>query len=229
MTSAAELSILLFVLYAGIAALPLAHALEPLLPPERRSLAFAAPAVRSLRARPVRATAPAPSVRAVGVPIVIAAIILVPGLTVTVTALPPYLGDLYGSFGNVTEADFALLSWAADHLPSAPRVLVAPGSAAQFLPGYRPDAALVYPVGPLDRNDSYRTVVAELDRGQLDPAGLAAMGALGVGYVAVTQNISALWAPFDPAPLLAAPAEFPVLFHEADAYLFAVQLGPPAG
>jgi hypothetical protein len=220
-TSGAELSILLFAVYAGVAALPLARALAllPLVEPPVLPLPAPLAAARRRRWRAARAVE-APSVPGAALPVAVAALIVAPGAAVTVTALPPYLGQLYADFGNVTTGDFALLTWATDHLPAGARVLAAPGSAAQFLPGTRPDVALLFPVTALANNASYRTVVAELDRGALLPDGHDALRALAVGYVAVTQNNTALWAPFDPAPLLAAPTEFPLLFHEGDAYLF---------
>ena len=66
-----------------------------------------------------------------------------------------------------------------------------------------------------------RTVVRELTNGTLDAAGLAALAALNVSFIAVTMNNTVLWPAFEPAPLLARAAAFPLVWHEADAYLFA--------
>ncbi|HTT15271.1 MAG TPA: hypothetical protein VMG81_05805 [Thermoplasmata archaeon] len=222
LSSGAELSTWLFALYGLIAVLPLALALEA-------GSAPAAPAPEAARSPPVGRSSrwaldgrPGPRVSRSAVAAVVALAIVVPAVTLTATQLPPVLGDLYGDFGNVTAADFALLAYAGAHLPSGARVLVAPGSAAEFLPGYARDIVLLYPMVPGWPwiNTSYRTIVRELTNGTLDAAGEAAMAALDVGYVAVTGNNTVLWPAFSPAPLLADPAGYAVQFAEGDAYLF---------
>jgi len=147
------------------------------------------------------------------------------GVAVTATGLPQYDGMLYDAFGNVTHADFDLLTWAGTNLPAGARVLVAPGSAAGFLPGYAPGAVVLFPMARgLSVNASYALVVGELTNGTLDADGEGAMAALSVGYVAVTAANSILYPPFYPEPLLGNPGYVPV-FHEGDAYLFERALG----
>ncbi|HEV2230970.1 MAG TPA: hypothetical protein VGS18_02145, partial [Thermoplasmata archaeon] len=51
--------------------------------------------------------------------------LLVPGVAFTTVRMPDVLGTLYGSFSHVTGADFDLLEYASAHLPNGARVLVA--------------------------------------------------------------------------------------------------------
>ena len=236
-TSSAELSILLLTAYAAVALLPVARLFTAFLDPERPAADArpappggppappGLPAGRSRSAPPVaRRPRPVPLV-----PVLLAVLVLFPGAAVTATGLPPYLGTLYHSFGNVSAADFELLDWAAGHLPASARVLVAPGSAAGFLPGYLPTATILFPMRSGAGNATYQGLVRDLDRGLLTASDRAALALLGVEYVAVTGNNTVLDAPFDPAPLRADPAGFPLLFADGDAYLFAVAAptGPP--
>ncbi len=217
-TSATELSIWLFTLYTLVGALVLALLLEwataqarvPAPPPER-----AAPA----RHRAARRWSGAPP----GAVTVLAILVIVaPGVALTPAELPPVLSELYHEFGNVSAADFALLEYAGAHLPAGARVLIAPGSAAGFLPGYAPDLVLLYPLVPGWQwiNASYRTVVSQLTNATLNATGLAALAALDVGYVVVTGNNTILWPPFSPVPLLGDPSVFDLEWSEGDAYLF---------
>lgn len=221
LSSGAELSGWLFNLYGVIAALPLVLALEAIAFP-RRLLPCPAPAevpwARSPWSLPGRTGRSSPK----AIPWAIALAVIVPGVALTPTALPGVLTTLYEDFGNVTTSDFMLLEYAGTHLPPGARVLVAPGSAGEFLPGYASNIVLLYPLVPgwTWINASYRLLVSELTNGTLDAAGLGAFSALLVGFVAVTGNNTVLWPAFSPAPLLADPSGFPVLFHSGDAYLF---------
>jgi hypothetical protein len=216
-SSAAELSIWLFTLYTLVGGVVLVLLLERIVSVTRQLPRVPAPAEPRgpPRTRPSRLPAGLVSVALV-------LVIVVPGAALTPTSLAPVLSTLYGDFGNVTTADLALLSYAGTHLPAGSRVLVAPGSAAEFLPGYAPNLVLLYPLVPGWQwlNSSYRLVVSELTNATLGAAGMAALAALGVQYVAVTGNNTLLWPPFSPAPLLADPATFPLLWNEGDAYLF---------
>jgi hypothetical protein len=122
----------------------------------------------------------------------------------------------------VSSADFALLSYAGTHLPAGARVLIAPGSAAGFLPGYAPNVVLLYPLVPGWEwlNSSYRVVVSQLTNASLNSSGLAALGSLNVGFIVVTGNSTILWPAFSAAPLLSDPGNFTLLWNEGDAYLF---------
>jgi hypothetical protein len=217
-SSGPELSIWLFTLYTFVAVVPLVllvgRALErPLDAPDGPSPADA-PARRPHRGR---WTASAP------VAVAVALVIVVPGAVLSGTSLPPVLHHLYTDVGNVSSDDLALLEYAGAHLPAGARVLVAPGSAAEFLPGYDSNVRMLYPMVPGWPwiNRSYTLVVRELTNGTLDASGLQALGELDVGYILVTAANTVLWPPFSPAPLLAEPSEFPVEFHAGDAYEFA--------
>jgi hypothetical protein len=215
-SSAAEVSIYLFAIYAVLAAIPiyvlagfaLENFPEPTAPPE----APAARASGTLRFR-WRSTNGPP---VVGVALVV--VLLVPGVVVTGTDFPPYLQTLYGHFGRVTSADFSLLAWAAHGLPTGARVLVAPGSAAQFLPGYA-NVQLVYPVQRIAQNASYVDLDRQLVLGHLNATAYQELGWLGIQYIVVTGNTTNLWAPFSPAAL--SGPRFSLVFQQEDAYVFA--------
>ncbi len=214
LTSPGEESLLLFELYAILAATPLLW-----LAALSRGGAATAPTVGG--AAPARHTSlPRRSAVVAGV---VAALLLLPGAAVTGALLPGQLHASYVSFGNVTSSDEALLAWCADHLPSGAAVLVAPGSAAEFLPGYAPTLRVLEPMngaaGPATATD-YQLVVDQLIQGALNATGLKALHALGAEYVAVTQANSVLFEPFLAPPL--ERAGWPVLFAEGDAWLFAV-------
>lgn len=225
-SSASEVSTWVFTVYVLIAAIPLVLALErfwgwlgrrPAAVPDR-------PERRRSTAR--RGSASFDPTRAV-VPLAVALIIVVPGVVLTPVALPPVLTTLYDDFGNVSAQDLALLEFAGSHLPNGARVLIAPGSAADFLPGYAAHVVLLYPLAPGWPwvNSSYTLLVDELSNGTLDARGQAALSYLSVGYVLVTGNNSILWRAFSPAPFLADRTEFTMLYHAGTAYLF-LRTGP---
>ena len=221
-TSAGEISTWLFTLYVFVAALPLVLAAERFSGWVRRrprsSTEASPPRFRSAR----RGATAFDTTRAV-LPLAVALVIVVPGVVLTPTSLAPVLTRLYGDFGNVTSDDLALLEYAGSHLPPGARVLVAPGSAADFLPGYATNVVLLYPLVPGFpwTNASYNLVVDELSNATLDARGRAAMITLDVGYIIVTGNSTILWPAFSPRPLLAEPGSFPLLREYGDAYLFA--------
>jgi hypothetical protein len=220
LTSAAELSIWLFAWYGFAAAVPLVLALEWF-------------AIR-MRVPPEAPAPPGPSRRRPGSrgghraaalgPAAVALLIVLPAGAFTATQLASPMNTLYSDFGNVTADDFAMLAYLGSHLPVGARLLVAPGSAAEFVPAYAPDIVLLYPMVPgwTGVNASYSLLVRELTNGTLDAAGLSALRALSVGYIAVTGRSTTLWPPFEPAPLLNDSAEFPRLFTQGSAYVFGV-------
>ncbi|MGA8303116.1 MAG: hypothetical protein WB873_05400 [Thermoplasmata archaeon] len=216
-SSSAELSIWLFTLYTLVGGLVLVLLLE------RVTVVSRSPAVATRRvavASPARRRASALPRGTISVLLVL--VIVVPGVALTPTELPPVLSTLYHDFGNVSTQDFALLSYAGATLPPGARVLVAPGSAAQFLPGYAPDLVLLYPMVPGWEwlNRSYSVVVSQLTNATLNATGLSALATLDVEYVVVTGANTVLWPAFSAAPLLADPTNFTALWHEGDAYLF---------
>jgi len=221
LTSAAELSIWLFTLYGLIAAVPLVLALERFVGWVRRTGPPAPGGQGGTRARWVASREPS-VIRAV-IPMAVVLVLVVPGVVLTPTQLPPVLSGIYGDFGNVTGADFDLLQYAGLVLPAGARVLVAPGSAGEFLPGYCSNIVLLYPMVPGFRtvNASYELLVRDLPNGTLGPADTRALVALDVQYVVVTGNNSNLWPAFSPSPFVADPSTYLQLFHQGDAYLFA--------
>jgi hypothetical protein len=215
-TSAAELSIWLFTLYTLVAGLGLVLLLE------RLTAIVRAPGPAPARIPARRAIASPLGLPRGTVTVLLILVIVVPGVVLSPTQLPPVLTDLYHEFGNVTAADFDLLDYAGGHLPSGARVLIAPGSAAGFLPGYARDLVLLYPLVPGWEwlNSSYRVVVSQLTNATLNSTGEAALASLDVQYIIVTGNNTILWPAFSPAPLLADPSAFPLVWNEGDAYLF---------
>ncbi len=219
-TSGAELSLWLFTVYVLIAGLPLAIALDHCARAGPRPSAVPTPLAR---ARPKNGSLSRRATWATLAPLAVALVIVVPGVTLTPTSLAPGMSRLYHDFGNVSADDFALLEYAGAHLPSGARVLIAPGSAADFLPGYAAHVVLLYPLVPGWQwiNASYSIAVDELSNGTLDARGQSALADLGVQYIIVTGNNTVLWPAFSPRPLLADPNEFPLLWSGGDAYLFA--------
>jgi len=217
-----ELSVWLFTTYALIAAVPLALAIERFAGWLRRVDSAATSAV----SHPPTTRTPSPQslARRAVIPFAVALVIVVPGVVLTPTALPPTLSQNYHSLGNVTGGDFDLLAYAGSHLPGGARVLVAPGSAGQFLPGYCPDLVLLYPMVPgfATVNTSYELLVRDLPNATFSSTDQRALAVLDVGYIVVTGNNTRLWPAFSPRPFLADPQSYPVLFHEDDAYLFEV-------
>jgi len=206
-SSAAEASLWLFAVYGLLAAVPLAVAFHRL--PRRPS---------------GRGTAPV-SLRAFA-PVVVAVVLVVPGVVLTPVSLGPVLSSTYTDFGNVSAADFQMLAWGGSHLAPGERVLVAPGSAGEFLPGYARGIVLLFPMAPgwSRVNRSYTTVVGELTNGTLDAAGRAALASLAPSFVVVTGNNTILWGAFWASTLLQAETNgtptFPVAFHDGDAWVF---------
>lgn len=222
LSSLSELSYWLFTLFGLVAAVPLALSLERFAGWVGRANPPPSPA--SPPVRRARRSGPPPSVARIVLPLAVALLMVVPGVVLTPTELPPFLAGQYHDFGNVTSADFDLFEYAADHLPSGARVLVAPGSAAEFLPGYCSHIVLLYPMIPgwSTVNASYERLVRDLPNATLGPADVQALADLEVGYVVVTGNSTTLWPAFSPRPFLSDPAGYDPLFAEEDAYLFAV-------
>jgi hypothetical protein len=223
-SSSNELSVSLFTSYALIAAVPLALAIERFAGWLRRADGARPSATASASVPPRSWTRTRSLATRSVVPLVVALVIVVPGVVLTPTALPPTLSGRYHDFGNVTAADFDLLDYAGSHLPSGSRVLVAPGSAGQFLPGYCADLVLLYPMVPgwPTVNASYAQLVRDLPDATLDRSDVQALAWLAVEFIVVTGNNTILWPAFSPRPFLSAPTAYPVLFHEGDAYLFRV-------
>lgn len=220
-TSASELSIWLFTLYGVVAAVPLALALERFVGWVHRTDPRVAKSHRQSSV-PDAGSTPSPSILRMVLPMAIALVIVVPGVVLTPTQLPPALTGIYNDFGNVTGADFDLFAYAGGHLPNGARVLVAPGSAGEFLPGYCSNIVLLYPMVPGFRtvNASYELLLKDLPNATLDGADVQALTFLEVQYIVVTGNSTTLWPAFSARPFVSDPSTYPDPFHEGDAYLF---------
>jgi hypothetical protein len=223
LANGAELAELLSTVYAIVATVPILALLasRPRAPPDPL------PEIRRRRRWPDSPSAT--------VTIAVGLLLLVPGIAVTATQFPASEHSVYESFGNVSASDFALLHWAGSHLPAGARVLVAPGSAAEFLVSYAPSVRVLYPMveGFEYPNTTYRDLLDELTNGTLAPNGTADLNLLDADYIAVTGTNTVLANPFLPAPLLADPNDFSLVFESGDAYLFALATGsgsppPPA-
>ena len=211
---------MLFTLFVVVAALPIVLLVDRRWTPDPEGRPPKAAPARYWHRDPL----PAPSVA-----LLLAVLLFVPAVAVTATELPPTVQGTYASFGNVSAADFALLAWAPGHLPAGARVVVSPGSAAEFLPSYAPALRVLYPmvVGFAYPNATYRDFVEELTNGTTMPNATRDLQILDADFLAVTGTNSVLGDPFDPAPFLGDPADFPLVFHDGDAYVFAVDLPSP--
>jgi len=215
-SSGAEFSLSLFTIYGLVAAVPLALAFERF-----------TSSSETVVGRPSAGRAPPRHrlLRAFG-PIAFAVIVVVPAAALTPTSLGSVLSSTYADFSDVSSADFDLLAYASSHIAEGARVLVAPGSAGEFLPGYVRGIVLLYPMAPGWRvgNTSYTVVLRELTNGTLDPAGLRALASLDLDLIVVTGNNTVLWPAFWASPLLNAEVNstrtFPYVFHEQDAWIF---------
>jgi hypothetical protein len=221
LTNGSELSEMLFTLYVLLATVPIVVLLE-------RGLAVAPAGAGPHRRWSLDGTRPPPAATAA---LAVGLLLLVPGVAVTTTEVPGTLGTLYHSFGNVSADDFAMLAWAAATLPPGTRVLVAPGSAAEFLTAEAPELRVVFPMvlGFSYPNATYRDLDRELENGTLAPNGTTDLAVLGVGFVVVTGANTVLGDPYDPTPLLADPSGYPLVYHSGDAYVFAVAAATDGG
>lgn len=212
LSSAGELSILLFLAYTGIAAVPLVGVVEWL---------AHAPRTSPDPVRPAHRRRPPPGRGREGAALLLGTALLAgsmgSGLVVSAVNAPPYLGAIVHDLANVTEGDLEALRWSAS-LPPCSRVFVAPGSAGQFLPAYA-HVQVVYPMNPAPENGSYQRAEVNLTQGEITSSLLADLRALGVTEVFVTGETNVLYPAIPPGPLEASAA-FRELYHEEDAYVF---------
>jgi hypothetical protein len=208
-----ETSVLLFFFYQLIAVLPLVAMTNSLRGSSGVSRASASPPPRlpAVGRRPIRAGVS--GWRAVTVVVLLVA--LGTGGGATVVAVPGYLHSYLLTQANATSSDVAALEWAPAHLPSCSRVLVAPGSAAQFLPEYAV-VNVIYPTFPYPTNLSYSTIVTDLTAGNYSNTTRAALTELGVTEIFATGQTTNAFLPFDVRPLENS-SDFTVLFAQGDA------------
>jgi hypothetical protein len=224
-TNAWETSFLLFTLYSLIALVPLTVALSRMVPLRSRPPGTST-GTRGIGASgPIRAPGPdaASTGRYRGALAVAVALPLVIGGVGTAAYVPGYIQGAIVAEANATTADLEALQWSGTHLPSCSRVLVAPGSAAQFLPEFA-EIHLVFPVYPSPTNRSYTYLVTNLTAGIWSNGTRTAMLELGITEVFATGATTNAYRPFDVAPLLASP-EFTSLFDAQDAVILGFSPG----
>jgi len=219
-----EVSVILFTFFGLVALLPLAVTVKWF--DLRRQVAGPVPtefAPSSSRPRRWMSRAAGDGVRArYGwfVPVVLVLVVAVPlgsGVVATVWEVPGYLQTKTLSTGNATAQDVDALQWAGTNLAPCSRVLVAPGSAGQFLPEFA-KVGLVYPMLPVPVNLSYITVVGDLVRGTYNASARSALLSLDISEILGTGETFGGYPPFNLTQLLQTPApDFKVLFAEGDA------------
>lgn len=221
-TNLDQASIVLFIFLSGLALLPLVILSVSLGGPEPGPAVTGAdrPESRPGLGNPRRSArggySSATAFRAIAIAILVGAFAL--GTTYTLTAGPGYLQSNIGKTSNVTSGDVAALEWAGAHLPSCSVVLVAPGSAAQFLPEYG-TVRVAFPMNPVPRSAAYSLVVGNLTGGSYSTETRTALLSLSVTEVFVTGQTSVSYPPFLPTALLGSP-DFTLLYTSGDAYLF---------
>jgi len=221
-----ELSILLFMMYSLLAILPLIAGVNYLR--ERWGGREPTPsdgngASRPREVRPRRRPSPGPRWVVVAV-VGVLAVPLASGMAVSVTEMPGFVHTYLMGQSNGTGDDLLALEWAGVHLPSCSGVLVAPGSAAQFLPEYTSSVKVVYPAYPIPTNLTYYTVVTNLWAATYGPATRSGMLELGVTEVFVTGATTNTFPAFSTAPL-SGSSDFARLFSAGDASVWAFEPG----
>ena len=230
-TNLDEISILLFTCFELVALVPLlcalnfltgdrdaSHADEPT-PPDptlgRRS--------RSYRWRRDRSTQGSQDSVVAGGAVVLLLVPLSLGLGYSVEEVPSYLHDHIAALANVSAGDFAALEWVGAHLPDCSRVLVAPGSVAQYLPEYA-HVQMVFPIFPPTVNLSYYVAVENFVQGVYLNSTRSDLVEIGVTTVFVTGQNSASYPPFQLQPFIRS-SDFSLLFEQQDAAIFAFEPG----
>ncbi|MFZ3356879.1 MAG: hypothetical protein WA549_09055 [Thermoplasmata archaeon] len=226
-----EISILLFTCFELAALVPLLYVLNYLTQgaPDSAAPATARPAPPPVEVpRPARrrrigtALLPENSV-AVAFAVALLVVPLALGLGYTVSEVPSYIHDHIEALANVTAGDLAVLEWAGAHLPACSRVLVAPGSVAQYLPEYA-EVQMVFPVFPPTVNLSYYAAVDNLIQGVYLNSTRSDLLSIGVTTIFVAGRSSAAYPPFQLAPLLSS-SDFTLLVEQQDAAIWAFQPG----
>lgn len=137
------------------------------------------------------------------------------GLYASVSSEVAFVHGEVAKTANVTASDVMAMEWMGSHLPGCSRVLVAPGSAGEYLPQYAM-VHLVYPMTPPPVNLSYYLAVDHLINGSYDPTVGRALTELGVTEVLGTGQTSVSYLPFRLGPVESGPG-FEVLFVVGDA------------
>lgn len=140
------------------------------------------------------------------------------GLVATIGSGPGVVAVAYGSLANSTAADVQGLEWAGAHLPACSGLLVAPGSAAQFLPGYG-QFRVVFPMLPFPVNLSYQLALNDLSNGVYDSQVRSALLFLNITEVFVTGDTFPGYPAFQ-SQAMTGSADFHALFVLGDVAVF---------
>lgn len=219
-----EFSYLLFIFYSAVALLPLAASLGYLEhhrhppPPARSEVEIRPTHSQEPRKSPRRRSVSGPWTMVVALAVIAQPLAL--GTISLESSVPNYLSSHVEEFANVTDADVDALEWAGAHLPSCSRVLVAPGSAARYLPEFA--SVHLLSIESSSWNLSYNRAVADLSDGVYDGATHDDLVQIQATEVFVTGQTSVEFPPFLPGPLESS-ADFALLFHEGDAFIFAFE------
>jgi hypothetical protein len=223
LTNVEEFSIVLFIFFELIALLPLVASLHGITWPSSDtsdSPIRSSRRPRSLSDRPTTAWATG-GTRTKWVSVVAVGFLLVTfglGAGTTIVSAPTFIYDHVQDLANVSPGDIAALEWAGGGLPGCSRVLVAPGSVAEYLPEYS-SAQVVFPAFPSTYNLSYVTAIGSLTAGVYNGSVRADLVQLGVTEVFVTGQNTAEFPAIPPAPL-EADSDFSIVFHVGDAFVF---------
>jgi hypothetical protein len=227
-TNLDQASILLFLFFGGMSVLPLV-AIAVWWSGSRTSTQIVAQTSRGGRDIGIRPTVHR-SLRSAlgskvggGLALSILILPLVLGAGYTVADGPGVIQQNVEKTSNVTPADVVAMQWIAGNLPRCSAVLVAPGSAGQFLPEFAV-VRIIFPMNPVPVNNSYRVVVSDLIGGRYTAATRDALLSLGVTEILVTGQSSVSYAPFSASPLEASP-DFGRTFAQGDASVFSFGAG----
>jgi hypothetical protein len=227
-TNLDQSSVLLFVFFEAACAFPLVivlvHGMEP------RADRTSPPVTPAPRAPPLSSRKRTPPNRRRAIVGALAVLVIVvplaSGAWSTVAQGPGFIQQNVGKTSNVTAGDVLALRWVGSHLPTCSAVLVAPGSAGQFLPEYA-SVRLVFPMNPIPSNSSYAVAVADLVAGVYDNQTRSALLDLGVTEVFVTGQTSVSFPAIPPGPLGSSP-DFSLLTQSGDAVVFGFTPGESA-
>jgi hypothetical protein len=229
-TNLDESSILLFIFFGALSAFPLVMALSWLTErravvaragpdPSRHRPAFSLGGKRSRESGGYRAVVETLAVLVLLIP-------LSAGTAFSLVEGPGFIQANVGKTSNVTAGDLAAMDWVGANLPSCSAVLVAPGSAGQFLPEYSV-VHLVFPMNPVPRNQSYAVVVSNLTAGEYSSITRSALENLGITEVFVTGQTSVSYEAFSAGPLKSS-SDFVLLDQSGDAFVFGFLPGESA-
>ncbi len=221
-TNLDQSSILLFVFFGALSTFPLVMALSWLTSGKETSV-HSTPntsihrPILTLNRKGSRTAGTSPVI--VGtVAILVLVVPLCAGAVFTVAQGPGFIQTNVGKTSNVSADDVSAMAWIGAHLQPCSTVLVAPGSAGQFLPEYA-NVHVALPMNPVPKSPPYWTAVSNLTAGEYSFVTRNALENLSITEVLVTGQTSVSYLPFSATPLLGS-TDFSLLFEAGDAYVF---------